>query len=196
MRANFLFSIGIVIMMIVSLTSCKKDGEQTDKYSFWKGDIENHYYILDMNNQKYHLVKGKPFMVLEYDPVSNVPIRCEFGLSEAKNEYLSGAEGAIPEPFMYASDLEYAKKLELSGSVSLLCSWGTEITSHEELSDGGSEFFVDKGSDMWGHEILHFNYTINGMEGEINNEEATWGGRVSDPKAFKLVKKFSSNKLK
>jgi hypothetical protein len=34
------------------------------------------------------------------------------------------------------------------------------------------------------------------MTGEINNEEASWGGRVSDVKAFKLIRKFNSNTIK
>lgn len=50
---------------------------------------------------------------MEYDPVSGVPLHCEFGLSDAKNEYLNGAEGAIPEPFLSAGTLEYAEKLNL-----------------------------------------------------------------------------------
>lgn len=182
-------------MIIVSFTSCKKDEEQTDRYSFWKGDIENYYYILDINKQKLHLVKGKPFMIFEYDPISGVPIRCEFGLSEATNEYLDGVEGAIPEPFLYASSLEYAEKLNLSGSVSLLLGWAT-VTTNEALSGGGLKFSVDKGANMWGHEILHFIYTPSGeMSGEINNDEVTWGGRVSDVKAFKLIRKFNSSTI-
>ncbi|MBN1950986.1 MAG: hypothetical protein JW801_07265 [Bacteroidales bacterium] len=195
MKTRLLFSVGILLLMMVSSISCEKYEMKTDRYSFWKGDIENYYYILDMNDQKFHLVKGKPFMILEYDPISGVPLRCEFGLSEAKNEYLSGVEGAIPEPFLSASTLEYSQKLNLSGSVSLLCNW-TTVTTHEELSDGGFEFSIDKGADMWGHEILHFTFTFDDMTGEITNEEVTWGGRVSDVKAFKLIRKFNSSTLR
>ncbi|MGC9375723.1 MAG: hypothetical protein ACP5DQ_11865 [Bacteroidales bacterium] len=196
MKTKLLISIGVVLTLIVFFTSCEKDKdeEQTDRYSFWKGDIENYYYILDMNNQKLHLVKGKPFMILEYDPITGVPLRCEFGLSEAKNEYLSGVEGAIPEPFLSASTLEYANKLSLSGSVVLLSNWYS-VTTNEELSAGGFEFSIDKGSDMWGHEILHFTFTFDDMAGEIINDEVTWGGRVSDTKAFKLIRKFNSNSI-
>ncbi len=175
------------------LTACSKDKE-TDRYSFWKGDIENYYYILDMNDQPLQLVKGKPFMVLEYDPVSGVPVKCEFGLYEARNEYLQGAEGAIPEPFLSAGTLQYAKKLGLTGSVDLLCNWST-VSSHEELSAGGFEFNIDKGANFWGHEIYHFTFTFDDMAGEIINEEVTWGGRVSDVKAFKLLRKFNSSTL-
>jgi len=48
---------------------------------------------------------------------------------------------------------------------------------------------------MWGHEILHFVFTFDSMEGEIINEEVTWGGRVSNVKAFKMLRKFNSNTL-
>lgn len=196
MKTKLLISIVVVLSMIASFTSCEKnkDEEQTDRYSFWKGDIENYYYILDMNNQKFHLVKGEPFMILEYDPITGVPLRCEFGLNEAKNEYLSGVEGAIPEPFLSAGTLEYAKKLGLSGSVTLLSNWRA-VATNEELSAGGFEFSIDKGSDMWGHEVLHFTFTFDNMAGEIINEEVTWGGRVSDTKAFKLIRKFNSNTI-
>jgi hypothetical protein len=193
MKSRLLFLISAV-MMGVLFTSCEKDEGKTDRYSFWKGDIDNVYYVLDMNDQKLQMVKGKPFMVLEYDPVTGVPLRCEFGLSEARNEYLAGAEGAIPEPFLSAGTLTYAKKLDLSGSVSLLCNWNN-VTTHEELSAGGFEFSIDKGSDMWGHEILHFTFTFDDMAGEIINETVTWGGRVSDAKAFKLIRKFNSNSI-
>jgi hypothetical protein len=126
----------LILGLTVALSGCKKDEDITDRYSFWKGEFENYYYILDMNDQPLHLVKGKPFMVLEYDPVSGVPLKCEFGLYEAHNEYLTGAQGAIPQPFLSASDLAYAKRLELTGSVDLLCNWAT-VSSHEELSAGG-----------------------------------------------------------
>ncbi len=198
MKMRSFISLGLALMLTVPFVSCEKDEEaeekQTDRFSFWKGDIENHYYILDMNDQKLHLVKGKPFMVLEYDPITGVPLRCDFGLSEARNEYLAGAEGAIPEPFLSAGTLEYADKLNLSGSVSLLCS-RTPVITNEALSAGGFEFSIDHGANMWGHEILHFTFTFDNMAGEINNEEVTWGGRVSDIKAFKLIRKFNSNSI-
>lgn len=195
MKTKLLFPIGVLLMMIMLFISCKKEDNNPDRYSFWKGDIENYYYILDMNNQKLHMVKGKPFMIMEYDPISGSPIHCEFGLSEARNEYLQGVEGAIPEPFLNASNLEYANKLNLTGNVALLVGWNDEITVNEQLSAGGYKFSVDKGSDPWGHEILIFNFTNEGMDGQINNETAVWGGRISDAKAFLLLKKFSSNTL-
>ena len=197
MKKQLLFSIMALMALMVSLSSCttdESDEAQTDRYSFWKGEIANTYYLLDMNDQKLHMVQGKPYMVLEYDPINGTPLRCEFGLSEAKNVYLPGAEGAIPEPFLSASTFAYASKLNLTGSVSLLSNW-SKVDTHKALSAGGFEFFIDKGSDMWGHEIHHFTFTFDDMAGEIINNEVTWGGRVSDVKAFKLLRKFNDNKI-
>lgn len=199
MKTKIYLLVNIIVMSMFLFISCLEDGEQeeeqTDRYSFWKGDIENYYYIMDMNDQKLHIVKGKPFMVLEYEPVSGVPLRCEFGLSEARNEYLKGVAGAIPEPFLSAGTLEYAEKLNLNGSVSLLCD--SKVNTNKALSSGGFEFSIDKGADMWGHEILHFTFGIDGnMAGEIINNEVSWGGRVSDVKAFKLLRKLNSNSIK
>ncbi len=196
MKTKLLLTIGVVLLILVPFTSCEKGKNNPERYSFWKGDIVNYYYILDMNEKKLHLVKGKPFMVMEYDPLSGAPIRCEFGLSEAKNEYLPGVQGAIPEPFLYASDLEYAKKLNLTGSAALLIGWGDGVTVNEQLTAGGYRFSVDKGSDLWGHEILKFTFTNEGMEGEINNATVGWGGRISDGRAFMMLRKFNSNSLK
>ncbi len=148
-----------------------------------------------MNDNKFHIVKGKPFMVIEYDPLTSTPLRCEFGLSEAKNIYLPGVQGAIPEPFMSANILKYSNKLNLTGSVNILISWGDKINVDEQLSAGGYRFSVDKGDKSSGHEIFNFVFTNEGMEGEIKNETASWGGRVSDDKAFKLLRKFNSSTL-
>jgi hypothetical protein len=192
MRKFILVTLAITGSLVIINAGCeeKEEEKQPDRYSFWKGDITNFYYCLDMNNNLTHKVSGKPFMVLEYDPVTNVPLRCEFGLSEAKNEYLPGAEGAIPIPFIFASSLEYAVRLNLTGSVDLLCNWES-IVSNEALSDGGYEFYT---SQAYGP-TLYFSYTPNGMDGEIINPEPSWGDRVSDLKAFKLLRKFNSNTI-
>ncbi|MCX7987300.1 MAG: hypothetical protein N2662_10215 [Bacteroidales bacterium] len=174
--------------------SCTSEKKETDRYSFWKGDIENFYYVLDMNDQPLHKVVGKPYMIFEYNPINGYPIRVEFGLYDARNEYLPGAEGVIPEPFMSAEGLSYASRLGLSGSVNVLCNWA-EVTSVSKLPSGDFEFTIDKGENYFGHEIFHFTYTPNSMEGEIINTSATWGGRVSDTKAFKLIRKFNSSTI-
>lgn len=183
------------------LSGCNKDSTEPEngggkKYAFLKGDIENFYYILDVNGNQLHKVVGKPFMVVEYDRVTDAPLKCEFGcLSEAKNVYLPGCEAPIPEPFMSASVLSYADRLDLKGPIDLLLNWEL-VTTHSELSGGGYEFTVVKPENYWGQETYHFVYTFNfdGMEGEIINPTATCG-RVSDTKAFKLLKKFDSNTI-
>ena len=176
----------LLAAMVLSL-SCK----QTDRYSFWKGEIENYYYILDMNDQPLQKVVGKPYMVFEYDPLTGYPTSVEFGLYDARNEYLPGAELPTPEPFLASSGLRYADRLGITGSVDLLLNW-REVTSSSKLPSGDFEFTIDKGSNPFGHEVLHFTYIEDAMmDGEITNEEVTWGGRVSDLKAFKLYHKFN-----
>jgi hypothetical protein len=187
---KFLF----VALMILSMGCKKTSNLGPEKYSFWKGDVDNFYYMLDMNDSPTQKVIGKPFMVIEYDPVSGIPLSCEFGLSEARNEYLPGAEGAIPEPFLSASAFSYANRLGLNGSVDLLMNW-KDVTSDSPLSNGGHQFEVDKKADMYGQEIYHFTFGFDQMSGYIQNDNVTWGGRVSDTGAFKLIRKFNSNTI-
>lgn len=177
---------GFLLPAILLTFSCKK----TDRYSFWRGDIENYYYILDMNEQPLQKVVGKPYMIFEYDPLNGYPLRVEFGLYQARNEYLPGVEGAIPEPLLSADQLEYSKLMGLTGGVAVLSNW-RDVTSSSKLPSGDFEFYIDKGTDFFGHEILHFTYTTGLMDGEIINETATWGGRVSEIKAFKLTHLFN-----
>ncbi|MGC8823038.1 MAG: hypothetical protein ACP5PZ_00370 [Bacteroidales bacterium] len=188
--AKWLFA----LLFLFTLSYCASDHKETDRYSFWKGDIENYYYILDMNNQPLQKVVGKPYMIMEYNPVNGYPIKIEFGLYDARNEYLNGVEGAIPEPFLSAGNLEYAGKLGIYGSVDLLCNW-EGVTSSSKLPSGDFEFTIDKGENYFGHEIFHFTYTPDGMEGEIINSTAICCGRVSNIKAFKLLRKFNSSSV-
>jgi hypothetical protein len=190
---NINFGLVLVLIIISGLINyrCEEEANQEpERYSFWKGDITNFYYCLDFNDARTHKITGKPYMILEYDPVTNIPLKCEFGLSDAKNEYLPDADMAIPEPFLSASSFEYADRLELTGSISLLCNWAP-VSTHEQLSAGGFEFYVNKS----GGEQLHFIFTFDSMEGEIINPDADWGDRVSDIKAFKLLRKFNSNTI-
>ncbi len=176
------------VIIMISLGCEEEEVQAPDRYSFWKGDITNFYYTLDINDARTHKVTGKPYMILEYDPVNNQPLKCEFGLSEAKNEYLPGAEMPIPEPFLSANGFDYADRLNLTGSVSLLCSWAT-IDKKASLPSGDIQFEVSLSNG----ETYHFVYTPNMMEGEIRNPNASWSDRVSDAKAFKLTRRFNSN---
>ncbi len=189
------FKIVLSLILIFAFTfinyRCEKPAnEEPNRYSFWKGDITNFYYCLDFNDALTHKVTGKPYLILEYDPITNVPLKCEFGLSDAKNEYLPNADMPIPEPFLSAATFNYTDRLNLTGSVSLLCNWST-VSSHEQLSAGGFEFYVNKSNG----ETYHFSFGFDSMEGEIINPEADWSDRVSDVKAFKLLRKFNSNTI-
>jgi hypothetical protein len=186
----------ILLSFVLFVSSCSRDNsdKKTDRYSFWKGDIDNFYYILDENDQPLQKVVGKPYMIIEYDPLTNYPLNIEFGLSEAQNVYLTGCEGAIPEPFLSADNFGYSQKLGLTGSIDLLCNF-EEVTSSSKLPSGDFEFFIDKGESYFGHEIFHFIYTPDGMSGEIINSSATWGGRISDVNAFKLIRRFNSSSI-
>jgi hypothetical protein len=176
-----------LLAMVVLSPCCKK----TDRYSFWKGSIENYYYRLDANDQPLQKVVGKPYMVFEYDPLNGYPISVEFGLYDARNEYLPGVELPSPEPFLAASTFRYANRLGITGSVDLLLNW-RDVTSSSKLPSGDFEFTVDKGRNPFGHEVLHFTYIQDAMmDGEITNDEVTWGGRISDLKAFKLLHQFN-----
>ena len=187
---SYLFIFFVLAGLLVYFSGCTKDEDPVDpdRYAFWQGDLPNYYYCLDMNGNPLHVIRGKPYMIIEYDPLSGVPLKCEFGLSEATNEYLDGVEFPIPEPFLYASSFQYADRLNLEGSVALLSNW-SEVGSHKELSTGGHEFWLDRSNG----EMLHFTFTSHGMEGEIKNPDPEWGERVSDPKAFSLLLKFNSN---
>lgn len=194
---KFYYKLFILSFLTVFIFNTCTIEKEKDRYSFWRGDLDNYYYILDANDKPLHKVVGKPFMVMEYDPMTGYPIRLEFGLYQARNEYLDGAEGIIPEPFMSASALNYSKKLGITGSVSILCNW-CQVTSTNKLPGGDFEFWIDKGKNFFGHEVLYFTYTspTGLMDGEIrNSEDATWGARVSEQKAFKLQWRFNSSSL-
>jgi len=195
-RRLWMFLVSLIVL--VGISACGGGGGDTTppsstpsvKYSFWKGDIENYYSILDMNDQPLHRVVGKPYMVYQYDPLNGDILSVEFGLSEARNEYLPGVEAPIPEPFLGTDGLLYAERLGLKGPIDLLSIW-------KKVDDSSTEwiFSIDKGEDMWGHEILHFTRDNVSMWGEIINETAVWGGRVSDPNAFSLLHKFDSTTI-
>lgn len=187
---SYLFLFLVLAGLLVYFSGCteKEEDVDPDRYSFWQGDIPNYYFCLDMNDNPLHKVNGRPYMILEYDPLTGVPLKCEFGLSDAVNEYLDGVEFPIPEPFMSSGSFLYAERLNLEGPVSLLSNWD-EVSSHKALSAGGFEFWINKSNG----ETLHFIFTFDGMEGEILNPDAEWAERVSDIKAFKLLRKFNSN---
>ena len=197
MKRYFLYSVIMSLFILMNLTSCKKEdsGGGAQKYSFWQGGIANKYYMLDLCGGQTGEVSGKPYMILEYDPVTGKPIRCEFGLSEAVNKSLPRENpticlGAMPEPTLSASTFDYSERLSLKGSLDLLANWNT-VTTYSDLSGGGFEFTVNTG-----HGKLHFEKTNEGMTGEIVDEDQSgWGDAVSASNAFNLLHKFNSNTI-
>lgn len=196
MKKYFFHLFFMFLFILINLTSCEKDeSEGAQKYSFWQGAIANKYYFLDLCGGQTGEVSGKPYMILEYDPVTGKPNRCEFGLSEAVNKSLPREDptyclGAMPEPTLSASTFDYADRLSLKGSVDLIANWKT-VTTYSELSGGGFEFTVSTG-----HGTLHFEKTNEGMTGEIVDEgQSDWDDAVSASNAFNLLHKFNSNTI-
>ena len=182
------------LFILMYHTSCKKDeSEGAQKYSFWQGAIVNKYYMLDLCGGQTGEVSGKPYMILEYDPVTGKPISCEFGLSEAVNKSLPRENfclGAPPQPTLSASTFAYADRLSLKGSLDLLANW-YKVTTYSDLSGGGFEFTVQTVNGT-----LHFEKTNEGMTGEIVDEgQSGWGDAVSKSNAFNLLHKFNSNTI-
>ncbi len=183
------------LFSLVLLSSCNDSETGAQKYSFWQGAIENKYYFLDLCGGQTGQVTGKPYMILEYDPVSGEPIKCEFGLSEAVYTSLPRENpticlGAPPEPTLSASNFTYASRLNLSGSVDLITNWAS-VTTYSDLSGGGFDFTVS-----FGDGTLHFEKTNEGMTGEvIDAGQSDWGDAVSASNAFNMLHKFNSNTI-
>lgn len=189
-------TISILMMIFLSFSSCSKSADSgPQKYSFWQGAIVNKYYSLDICGDPTGERSGKPYMLLEYDPITNKPIKCEFGLSEADYKGLPRANptmciGSPPQPLLLASNFSYAERLELKGSVDLIANW-YPVTILSDLSDGGFDFSVKVGK-----RTFHFEKTNAGMTGEIVDEgQKGWGDIVSDKNAFNMLYKFSSNTI-
>ncbi len=195
MKKNY-FYVLIFLFSTLFIQACSDtESSGAQKYSFWQGAITNKYYMLDLCGGQTGQVSGKPYMIIEYDPVSGKPLKCEFGLSEAISEGLPRENpticlGSPPQPTLSASSFTYANRLNLKGSVDLLANWAT-ITNYSELSGGGFDFTVNVGTCK-----LHFEKTNEGMTGEIVNEgQDGWGDPVSPANAFNLLHKFNSNTI-
>lgn len=190
---RYLFSL---LLIITALSSCKKEENQApDKYAFWQGSITNRYYKLDLCGGQTGEVSGKPYMIIEYDPITGVPKTCEFGLSSSvytglPRENPEFCLGSPPEPTLLASNFSYASRLGLTGSVDLISNWGV-VTVNSTLTGGGYDFTVTTGNGKF-----HFEHTNGVMTGEIVDEgQSGWGDAVSAPNAFNMLHKFNSNTI-
>lgn len=185
-----------LLLCLTGLTSCQKDeSDGPDKYAFWQGAIINKYYLLDLCGGQTGEISGKPYMILEYDPITGVPQYCEFGLSSSVYTSLPRENpmiclGSPPQPTLLASNFSYASRLGLTGSVDLISNWGV-VTVNSTLTGGGYDFTVSTGNGTY-----HFEHTNGVMTGEIVDEGQTgWGDAVSAPNAFNMLHKFNSNTI-
>jgi len=112
------------VLLVVSLTACGGGGG-AEGYQYWKGDIPNSYYLLNIYGERARKVTGKPFMVLTYDRISLEITDCEFGLSEVTQEAIPNPSNfpAPPEPTLDANTIYFHEKLDLKSPVALLVCW-------------------------------------------------------------------------
>lgn len=186
----------LVSALALTLHSCdKEETPDPDRYAFWQGAITNYYYTLDICGDPTGEISGKPYMVIEYDPLTGEPLSCEFGLSSAVYTGLPRPNpticiGSPPRPTLSASGLPYAERLGLTGSVDLVANW-RPVTILSTLSGGGYDFNVTTSIGT-----LHFEHTNGVMTGEIVDEgQAGWGDAVSQPNAFNMLHRFNSNTI-
>lgn len=195
MKRYFNYSLLLFVLAAVT-TSCKKEEDLgPDKYAFWQGAITNKYHLLDLCGDPTGEVSGKPYMIIEFDPITNVPQKCEFGLISAvytglPRQYPEICLGSPPQPTLSASSFPYAERLGLTGSLDLIGNW-TNVTVNSTLTGGGYDFTITTATGT-----LHFEHTNGVMTGEIVDEGQTgWGDAVSAPNAFNMLHKFDSNTI-
>lgn len=173
-------ALAMVLLLACSLIS-------GNRYEYWKGDIPNTYYCLNMWGERALKVTGKPFMCVKYNPVNHEILDIEFGLSEVVQEHLPTPSGdpAAPEPTLAAENISYYKKLNLKSPVVLLLNWPV-ATANGAITNGVQSFKVQH---TMPREEYNFIYTSLQMEGDVKNlDDATFLGRESEINAFKLLK--------
>lgn len=173
-------------------TSTGADKEDTGAvgYQYWRGDIPNSYYVLNIYGERARKVSGKPFMVVKYDKVSLQITDCEFGLSEVSQEAVTNPSNlaAAPEPTLDASTIDYHTKLDIKSPVVLLAGWGSKST----IANGVQNFSFSRGSSPGGvgyNENWAFSYDSVSMWGGVRNIDTTYYlGNDSANNAFSLLK--------
>jgi hypothetical protein len=182
----------LVLMSLVALAAaegCKTvmdddgdDGKQG--YQWWKGAVDCWYFTYNWEGDFAMKITGKPWMVLTIDKIQGTITDCEFGFSEVRQETL--AEGAIPEPTVDASMIDYHEKLGLQNPVVICVSWGGK-----SIINGVQNFYfkypengIGSGKNV---ENWMFNYTNTSMTGAVNNLDTNnYLGRQSTTNAFAL----------
>lgn len=163
-----------------------------ETYEYWRGDIPNSYYVMNIYGERARKVTGKPWMVLKRDRISLQIIDCEFGLSEVTQVAVANPSNfaAPPEPTLAATSLDFYNKLQLDTTkpVTLNVGWGSKAT----LVNGVQTFSFKDGSSPGGvgyNESWSFSYLSLTMWGDVKNIDNTYYlGIDSDSKAFSLMK--------
>lgn len=167
-------------------------------YQYWKGDIPNSSYFLNIYGERALKVTGKPFMVLTYDRISLEITDCQIGLSEVTQEAIPNPSNfpEAPYPTLDANMIYFHEKLDLKSPVALLVSWNVNLpggVSKSPITNGVQNFSFRSGYCVGGvgyTEEWRFNYTSDLMTGDVKNLDTTdYMGGESETNAFKLIKK-------
>lgn len=196
------FSMNFALISAIFLSGCGGAGSTStgtpppsspaETYEFWRGDIPNSYYVLNLYGERGLQVTGKPWMVLKRDGITLQVVDCEFGLSEVTQTSISTPSGlaAPPEPTLAATAIDYYSKLQLDTTkpVTLCVGWGSKST----IVNGVQTFSFTLGSSPGGvgyNEGWSFSYLSLTMWGDVKNIDTTYYlGIDSDSKAFSLMK--------
>lgn len=169
-------------------------------YQYWKGDMPNSYYLLNIYGERARQVTGKPFMVLTYDKTTLEITDVEFGLSEVTQIALANPSDfpAPPEPTLDANNIDFYKVLDLKSPVDMLVGWSAQYPGGEgrSINNGVQQFSFLGPLFTFGPirgtatESWTFTYTSSIMTGGVTNLDTTYyvGGTESETNAFNLRK--------
>jgi hypothetical protein len=186
---------GLISLPHISLPGGGGDG--AEDYQYWKGEIPNSYYLLNIYGERAAKVTGKPFMILKYDKVTLEITDCEFGLSEVTQEGISNPSDtpAPPEPTLDAEVIDFHEKLGLKSPVDAIVSWNINLPGgvSKSITNGVQQFSfihptngIGPGSNS---EKWTFVYTSGIMTGGVENIDTYYYmGRESETNAFNLLK--------
>lgn len=196
MRCRFLL---VSLCLAFGLLACGGAGSSsttstspapTEVYEYWRGDIPNTFYWLNIYGDRALQVTGKPWMVIKRDPISLKILDLEFGLSEVTQQQLPNPNNlpSAPYPTVSASSIDYASRLglDLTKPVALCVGWrsATNLVNGVQnitFNHGGS---ASNPTEQW-----HFSFlTLEQWGGVTNLDTYAYLGSDSDTNAFKLMK--------
>jgi hypothetical protein len=159
-------------------------------YEYWRGDIPNSFYWLNIYGDRALQVTGKPWMVIKRDPVSLRVLDLEFGLSEVTQTPLANPNNmpSAPYPTISPSYIDYASRLglDLTKPAALCVRWqpATNLVNGVQnisFTHGGS---ASNPTEQWNFSFL----TLEQWGGVKNLDTYAYLGSDSDTNAFRLMK--------